>query len=135
MPAALPALGGILAGFGAVSFGFTTTMVGTALVGAIAGGAEGDELLAIRKYGELSGLAFQIADDILDVEGTTEEIGKDAGSDQERGKATYPSVMGLDASKKELKIKMDEAISTISIFGERAEPLRQIAKYIVERKN
>ena len=67
--------------------------------GAILGGAKEQGLEALTRYGDAIGLAFQIADDILDVEGTTEQLGKDAGSDQARGKATYPALVGLDASK------------------------------------
>ena len=67
--------------------------------GAILGGADERRLAAMTSYGEAIGLAFQIADDILDIEGTTEEIGKDAGSDEARGKATYPAVMGIAAAK------------------------------------
>ncbi len=105
------------------------------VAGALLGGADEKQLAAIRRYGEASGLAFQIADDILDIEGTTEEIGKDAGSDEARGKATYPAVMGIATAKQEAKAMMDEAMTALSVFGESAEPLREIARYIVERKN
>ncbi|MFA7059557.1 MAG: polyprenyl synthetase family protein [Pedobacter sp.] len=103
--------------------------------GAILGGADGKKLAAITRYGEAAGLAFQIADDILDIEGTTEEIGKDAGSDEARGKATYPAVMGLAAAKEEAWAMMDEALGALDIFGVEADPLREIARYIVKRKN
>ncbi|MFA6823967.1 MAG: polyprenyl synthetase family protein, partial [Geobacter sp.] len=87
------------------------------VAGALLGGADEKQLAAIRRYGEAAGLAFQIADDILDIEGTTEEIGKDAGSDEARGKATYPAVMGLAAAKQEAKEMMDEALNALSRFG------------------
>lgn len=103
--------------------------------GALLGRANGDQYRAIQRYGEAAGLAFQIADDILDIEGTTEEIGKDAGSDQARGKATYPAVMGLSAAKEEARSMMNEALAALEIFGPEADPLREIAKYIVERKS
>ena len=103
--------------------------------GAILGGADEKQLAAITRYGEAAGLAFQIADDILDIEGTTEEIGKDAGSDEARGKATYPAVMGLSAAKEEAQAMMDEALQALDVFGVEAEPLREIAKYIVKRKS
>jgi geranylgeranyl diphosphate synthase type II len=103
--------------------------------GAILGGAEGDALTAMIRYGEAIGLAFQIADDILDIEGTTEQIGKDAGSDQARGKATYPAVMGLADSKRRARELVDMALESLSPFGEKAEPLREIARYIVSRKS
>lgn len=105
------------------------------VAGALLGGANKAPLSAITRYGEAAGLAFQIADDILDIEGTTEEIGKDAGSDEARGKATYPAVMGLEASKAEADSMMQEALKALEIFGIEADPLREIAKYIVQRRN
>jgi geranylgeranyl diphosphate synthase type II len=103
--------------------------------GAILGGAEGEALAAMTRYGEAIGLAFQIADDILDIEGTTEQIGKDAGSDQARGKATYPAVMGLADSKRRAQELVEIALDAIAPFGEKAEPLREIARYIVSRNS
>jgi geranylgeranyl diphosphate synthase type II len=105
------------------------------VAGALLGGAAGQQLAAISRYGEAAGLAFQIADDILDIEGTTEEIGKDAGSDEARGKATYPAVLGLAAAREEAQSMMEEALRALEIFGEEADPLREIARYIVQRKN
>ncbi|HQB39986.1 MAG TPA: polyprenyl synthetase family protein [Deltaproteobacteria bacterium] len=114
----------------------TGALIKAAVVaGAVLGGADQGKLAAITRYGEAAGLAFQIADDILDIEGTTEEIGKDAGSDQERGKATYPAVMGLAAAKEEARSMMDEAFKALEVFGAEADPLREIAAYIVKRKN
>ncbi|MCM0082342.1 polyprenyl synthetase family protein [Geomonas sp. Red32] len=103
--------------------------------GAILGGASCDQLKALTRYGEAIGLAFQIADDILDVEGTTEELGKDAGSDEARGKATYPALMGLEASKARASELVEIALDSLASFDERAEPLRAIASYIVKRKS
>jgi geranylgeranyl diphosphate synthase type II len=105
------------------------------VAGALLGDADKKKLAAITRYGEAAGLAFQIADDILDIEGTTEEIGKDAGSDQARGKATYPAVIGLAAAREEAKVMMDEAILALEIFGAEADPLREIVRYIVARKH
>lgn len=114
----------------------TGALIKAAVVaGALLGGADEKQLAAIRRYGEAAGLAFQIADDVLDIEGTTAEIGKNAGSDEARGKATYPAVMGLAAAKQEARAMMDEALNALSIFGAEADPLRGIATYIVERKN
>ncbi len=113
----------------------TGALIKAAVVaGALLGGADQEKLAAITRYGSAAGLAFQIADDILDIEGTTEEIGKDAGSDQARGKATYPAVMGLAAAKQEATTMMDEAFKALEIFGSEADPLREIARYIVTRK-
>jgi geranylgeranyl diphosphate synthase type II len=103
--------------------------------GALLGGADEAGETALVKYGEAVGLAFQIADDILDIEGTTEEIGKDAGSDLERGKATYPAVIGLTESKKRADELVDVALEALSGFDEKADPLREIATYIVKRKS
>lgn len=103
--------------------------------GAILGGADESQLAAITRYGEAAGLAFQIADDILDIEGTTEEIGKDAGSDQARGKATYPAVVGLAEAKERAKELMEMALAALEPLGDKAEPLREIARYIVSRKS
>jgi geranylgeranyl diphosphate synthase type II len=103
--------------------------------GALLGGAGDEDLAAMVRYGESIGLAFQIADDILDIEGTTEQIGKDAGSDQARGKATYPAVMGLAESKRRAAELVATALDALSSFDEKAEPLRAIASYIVQRKS
>lgn len=105
------------------------------VAGALIGGADSQQLAAITRYGEAAGLAFQIADDILDIEGTTDEIGKDAGSDEARGKATYPAVMGLAAAREEAEAMMAEAMRSLEMFAEEADPLRKIAQYIVQRKN
>ena len=102
--------------------------------GALMGSASEKQLDAITRYGKAVGLAFQIADDILDIVGTTEEIGKDAGSDQARGKATYPSIIGLDAARLEADAMMTEALSALEIFDDEAAPLREIAKYVIARK-
>ncbi len=103
--------------------------------GAILGGAGKAELAALTRYGEQIGLAFQIADDILDIEGTTEEIGKDAGSDEERGKATYPAVVGLADSKRRAAELTDMALAALDLFDAKADPLREIAQYVVYRKS
>ena len=103
--------------------------------GALLGGADEASLAAMTRYGEAIGLAFQIADDILDIEGTTEEIGKDAGSDEARGKATYPAVVGITEAKKRAGELVEMALGALAVFDEKADPLREIAKYIVYRKS
>jgi len=103
--------------------------------GAILGGAVEDELTALTEYAEASGLAFQILDDILDVEGSSEDMGKPVGGDAEKGKATYPSVIGLAESKARADDLMDTAFGALEGFGEKGEPLRQIASYIISRKS
>ncbi|HWI40838.1 MAG TPA: farnesyl diphosphate synthase [Verrucomicrobiae bacterium] len=101
--------------------------------GALLAGGDAETCRALTRYGEAVGLAFQIADDVLDVEGTTEEMGKDAGSDQARGKATYPAAVGLAESKRMAAELVEQAISSIAALGEAAEPLREIARYVVAR--
>jgi geranylgeranyl diphosphate synthase type II len=103
--------------------------------GALLGGASGEQLASLVRYGEAIGLAFQIADDILDIEGTTEELGKDAGSDQARGKATYPAVVGLEESRRRAAELLDLALEALAGFDHRADPLREIARYVVARKS
>lgn len=103
--------------------------------GARLGGGTVGQIEALIKYGECIGLAFQIADDILDIEGSQEEIGKDVGSDLEKKKATYPAIIGMAESKSRAKELMNMAIDALGIFDEKAEPLRKIAKYIVERRS
>lgn len=104
-------------------------------VGAIISKATEKELKALTSYGEKIGLAFQIVDDILDVTGTTEELGKDAGSDVENDKATYPALLGLEESKEKANTQIEEALKELEIFDEKAEPLRALANYIIDRTN
>ena len=103
-------------------------------VGAIMSEASEAALQALSHYGACIGLSFQIADDILDIEGG-EEIGKDIGSDVANDKATYPSLLGLDESKHLAKKITEEALKALSGFGDKAQPLAEIAKYVIERKN
>jgi geranylgeranyl diphosphate synthase type II len=102
--------------------------------GAILGRGTDREIELLDKYGKYIGLAFQISDDILDIEGNTEEMGKQTGVDVERGKNTYPSNYGMERSKTMLKEITDNAVEVISEFDTKAEILRQIAFYIMERK-
>lgn len=102
--------------------------------GAMLGGAAEAELGSLTRYAEAIGLAFQIADDILDVEGSSEEMGKPTGGDQKKGKATYPAIIGLDASRQRAAELVEMAIEALSGFDARAEPLREIARYITVRK-
>jgi geranylgeranyl diphosphate synthase type II len=103
--------------------------------GALLGNAGEDNEAALVRYGEAVGLAFQIADDILDLEGTTEEIGKDAGSDLARGKATYPAVLGINESRQHAAELVKVALEALGGFDVQADPLREIAKFIVNRKS
>ena len=103
--------------------------------GALLSDAGEVELNALISYGRHVGLAFQIADDILNVEGDKVLLGKGTGSDAKRGKVTYPALMGLDASRAKAAELVESALMAIKNFDHRAEPLRMIARYIVERKS
>lgn len=87
----------------------------------------------LQAYGENIGLAFQIADDILDIEGDA-SLGKDLGSDIEKGKATYPSLMGIEQAKQEAARVLEESLNCLKDFGEKADPLRHIARFVVARR-
>jgi len=102
--------------------------------GAIMGGASPLQLQSLSTYGECIGLSFQIADDVLDIEGG-EEIGKDIGSDIANEKATYPSIIGLEQSKKLAHEITQKALDALQNFDAKADPLREIARYVVYRKN
>lgn len=102
--------------------------------GAILGGGNDLQIQAISAYGEKIGLAFQISDDIMDIEGNSNTMGKKAGADEQRGKVTYPAVFGLAKSKKIQSELVGAAIDSLNVIDLRANTLRQIARYIVERK-
>ncbi len=99
----------------------------------LAGGSE-EEVQSINRYGQQIGLAFQIADDILNIEGDRNVIGKGTGSDKVRGKITYPSVFGITESRNIQRKLVDHAIESLNRFDQRAEPLRDLARYIINRK-
>ena len=108
-------------------------LTASVLAGALLAGATTAQVDALRAYGGHIGLAFQIADDILDVTGDEAKIGKPVGSDEERDKATYPKLFGLDESRRRAHAEVEAALQTLADFDEKAEPLRAIARYIVER--
>lgn len=103
--------------------------------GAKAVAPDGAKTRALKKYGEAVGLAFQITDDILDIEGTTEALGKPAKSDITNKKSTYPAILGMEKSKKLARELVDNAYSALAEFDAKADPLREIARYILNRKN
>lgn len=111
-----------------------TLILSAVRCGAILGGADKEEFKALDSYGKSIGLAFQIADDILDVQGSVVEMGKATGADELRGKATYPAHLGVEESKRRAGELVERAISSIECFDEAAEPLRMIAGYITKRK-
>lgn len=99
------------------------------------GGLDADKAERLDHYAKCLGLAFQIQDDVLDVEGDTAQIGKTAGRDQALNKATYPALVGLAEAKAMANQLITEAIESVSIFGERAQPLVWIANALLGRKN
>jgi geranylgeranyl diphosphate synthase type II len=102
--------------------------------GAIIGGAGKDQQAALEAYAVNIGLAFQVADDILNVEGDPELLGKAVGTDQLREKSTYPSILGLNESKQFANKIVRNALQAIENFDKRSDALRAIATYIIERK-
>ena len=103
--------------------------------GAILAGAGEEALAGLSDYGGKIGLAFQIADDILNVEGDPLLLGKGTGSDAARGKVTFPALMGIEASRARAAELVMEAISSLASFDDGAAPLRAIARYILERRS
>lgn len=103
------------------------------LVGAMLADASESDMEIIRSYGRSIGLAFQIVDDILDIVSTTEELGKDAGSDIEKGKATYPSIVGLEKSRERARELYEESIKALDGLTCDTSILRSIAAYIITR--
>ncbi|MEY2983393.1 MAG: geranylgeranyl pyrophosphate synthase [Cyanobacteriota bacterium] len=104
------------------------------LTGAILAGASLDTQQRLSRYAKNIGLAFQIIDDILDITATQEELGKTAGKDVKAQKATYPSLLGIEASRQQARVLIDEAIEALQPFGAEALPLTAIAAYIIERR-
>ncbi|HSN17981.1 MAG TPA: farnesyl diphosphate synthase [Gammaproteobacteria bacterium] len=98
-------------------------------------GLDAAKLTALDRYAKCVGLAFQIQDDILDVEGETTTLGKQAGADSARNKPTYPSILGLARSKQRAAELRDEAVDALAPLGPAAAPLRWLAEYIVSREN
>jgi geranylgeranyl diphosphate synthase type II len=104
-------------------------------VGARLGGADAAALAAVADAGQSLGLAFQIVDDILDVEGSLETLGKTAGSDERKQKVTYPALHGIEASRREARRLIERTKSRLSVFGARSAPLCALADFVVERKS
>jgi geranylgeranyl diphosphate synthase, type II len=104
-------------------------------IGAILSCSGEREIDAMTEYGSNIGLAFQVIDDILDIEGETEVLGKPKGSDEKKKKMTYPRLYGIEKSREKAKELVRSAITSLVPFGEKAEPLREIARYLLERKS
>lgn len=102
-------------------------------LGGIAANATDEQLAALDEYGTHIGLAFQVVDDILDVEGDSEKLGKTKGKDEEANKPTYVKLLGLDGAKAEAQRLLQAALDALADFGESADNLREMARYIIER--
>ena len=102
--------------------------------GALTGKGSEAQVAALARYGRAIGLAFQIADDILDIEGDTELLGKTTGADEARGKVTYPAAVGLERSRQTANEMVNDALAALEGFDDRANPLRSMANYIITRK-
>jgi farnesyl diphosphate synthase len=107
----------------------------SAEAGAILGKAPLQARQALRAYAHDLGLAFQIADDLLDVEGTAEEVGKRTGKDAGRGKATFVSLLGVERARDQAKILANQACKHLDLFAEKADLLRDVALWVVDRRN
>jgi geranylgeranyl pyrophosphate synthase len=123
-----------LAGLKAIHAGKTGALITAALeAGAVLAGAAPARRRALASYGRHLGLAFQVADDILNVEGDEAKLGKRVGSDAEAHKATYPSLLGLQKAKKIAQNELAAALAALAPFGQAGRALRGLARYVVER--
>ncbi|MBF0282958.1 MAG: polyprenyl synthetase family protein [Magnetococcales bacterium] len=105
------------------------------VTGARLGGGDANAVQALNRYGEAIGLAFQIMDDILDETGDPAVMGKAAGVDRQRDKATYPKLMGLSQASKEAALMVDKALESLSGLSQAADPLRALARFILVRSH
>jgi geranylgeranyl diphosphate synthase type II len=110
-------------------------IMAAAKVGALIAGGGREDLLLMEEFSRYLGLAFQIKDDILDVEGNEESLGKKIGADEENKKSTFVSIYGLEQSKKILSDYTDKAIEALSSYGEKAEFLVELSKFLLSREN
>jgi geranylgeranyl pyrophosphate synthase len=106
-----------------------------AVMGGICGGADAGQLDALRRYGLKVGLGFQIADDVLDICASSEQLGKTAGKDIKAGKATYPAVVGLDGSKRLAERLCNEAVEAVESFGPQRQNLSRLASALLRRRS
>src|SRR6266704_1716000 len=102
--------------------------------GAILAKAAGELRTSLRGYAHDRGLAFQIADDLLDVEGSDAETGKPTGADAAAGKATFVSILGVERARAQAGLLVDQAVTHLDLFEQRAELLRQVARFVVNRR-
>ena len=105
------------------------------VAGGVFGGANAEDVARLDRFGRKAGLAFQIADDVLDVTADSATLGKTAGKDQATEKATWPAVYGIEQSRRDAAQLIDEAFAALEPYGSRADGLKAVARYLVERKN
>ncbi|MBQ3181719.1 MAG: polyprenyl synthetase family protein [Clostridia bacterium] len=110
-------------------------IMAAAKVGALLAGGSREDLLLMEEFSRYLGIAFQIKDDILDIEGKEELLGKKTGADEENNKSTFVSIYGLEQSKKVLTDYTEKAIETLSPYGERAEFLIELSRFLLSREN
>jgi farnesyl diphosphate synthase len=103
--------------------------------GAILGKASDSARHALRHYAHDLGLAFQIVDDLLDVEGDAAEVGKKTGKDKDAGKATFVSLLGIEQARAQAEMLAEQAANHLEIFAETADPLRSLARFVVNRRS
>jgi geranylgeranyl diphosphate synthase type II len=108
-------------------------ILASVLVGAILGGADGEQLSAMKRFGAAAGLAFQVADDILNVTGSQNTLGKETGSDEKRGKATYPALLGLKEARSRASELCSLATDALIPLGPSARILQELARYMIVR--
>lgn len=104
-------------------------------LGALTAGADANQLAALMRYGRALGLAFQIVDDLLDVSGDESAVGKRLGKDADRGKITFPGLLGIDSSRRRAEELIDEACSALAPLGPPAASLEALARYVMERNH
>jgi geranylgeranyl diphosphate synthase type II len=113
----------------------TAALITASLVsGGLYAGAKDSQVAKLRAFGQAVGLAFQIVDDVLDVTQTSEQLGKTAGKDTSSEKATYPALFGIEASLEKADALVNEAFRELGSFGDRAATLKELARFLVERK-
>jgi geranylgeranyl diphosphate synthase, type II len=105
------------------------------VAGGVYGGATADDMARLDLFGRKAGLAFQIVDDVLDVTMDSAQLGKTAGKDVATEKATWPAVFGIEQSRRDASQLIEEAFAAVEPYGSRAEGLKSVARYLVERKN
>jgi geranylgeranyl diphosphate synthase type II len=103
--------------------------------GGVYGGADAEDVARLDVFGRKAGLAFQIVDDVLDMTVDSAHLGKTAGKDAATEKATWPAVYGIEQSQRDAAQLIEEAFAALESYGSRAEGLKSVARYLVERKN